>query len=39
MQIFVTSVKKNLKIKIMVKLGTNVIIQGNTEVLHIAYVT
>ena len=43
MQIFVTFVKKKLKtnmlkIKIIYKLGIIVIIQGNIEVLHMAYV-
>ena len=43
MQKFVVFVKNNmkinmLKIKIIVKLGTNVIIQVNIKVLHIAYV-
>ena len=42
MKRFVLFVKTNLnvnilKIKIIVKLGTIVIIQGNTEVLHLAY--
>ena len=42
MKKFVLFVKTNLnvniiKIKIIVKLGTIVIIQGNTEVLHLAY--
>ena len=43
MQKFVTFVKKGLKInmlkiKIILKLGTIVIIQGNIEVLHTAYI-
>ena len=43
MQNTVTFVKKNfnmnkLKIRITAKLGTYVIVQVNTEVLHIAYV-
>ena len=42
MKRFVLFVKTNLnvnilKVKIIVKLGTIVIIQGNTEVLHLAY--
>ena len=42
MKKFVLFVKTNLnvnilKIKIIVKLGTIVIIQGNTEVSHLAY--
>ena len=43
MQKFVIFVKENLKInmlkiKIIVKLGTNGIIQGNIEVQYLAYV-
>ena len=42
MQKFVIFVKENLKInmlkiKIIVKLGTNVVIKGNIEVLHVAH--
>ena len=38
MQKFIMFVKKNLKMKIIVQLGTIVILQENIEVLHIVYV-